>query len=114
MDTCGVVKHIQVLGNMNELPFIQENISDTIKIRTFTEDTDSGELMWHRDRENRLVEILESNGWKYQSDNSLPIEMKKGDKIFIPEGLYHRVIKGSGDLTIKLELVPHQSQSYIY
>ena len=114
MDICGVVKHIQVIGNMNELPFIQEDISDTIKIRTFSEDTESGELMWHRDREDRLVEILESNGWKYQSDNSLPIEMKKGDKIFIPEGLYHRVIKGSGDLTIKLELVPHQSQSYIY
>lgn len=106
MDICGVVKHIQVIGNMNELPFIQENVSDTIKIRTFTEDTDSGELMWHRDRENRLVEILESNGWKYQSDNSLPIEMKKGDKIFIPEGLYHRVIKGSGDLMIKVEFNP--------
>ena len=99
MDICGVVKHIQDTGNMSELPFIQENISDTIKIRTFSEDTDSGDLMWHRDRENRLVEILESNGWKYQSDNNLPIEMKKGDKIFIPEGLYHRVIKGSGDLT---------------
>jgi quercetin dioxygenase-like cupin family protein len=89
---------------MNELPFIQENISDTIKIRTFTEDTDSGELMWHRDRENRLVEILESNGWKYQSDNSLPIEMKKGDKIFIPKGEYHRVIKGDGDLVIRVTM----------
>jgi len=104
MDTCGVVKHIQVIGNMNELPFIQENISDTIKIRTFTEDTDSGELMWHRDRENRLVEILESNGWKYQSDNNLPIEMKKGDKIFIPKGEYHRVIKGDGDLVIRVTM----------
>lgn len=106
MDIYGVVKHIQDIGNMSELPFIQENISDTIKIRTFTEDTDSGELMWHRDREDRLVEIIDSNGWKYQSDNSLPIEMKKGDKIFIPEGLYHRVIKGSGDLIIKVELNP--------
>ena len=91
---------------MKELPFIQEDISDNIKIRTFSQDTDSGELMWHRDREDRLVEILKSNGWLYQSDNSLPIEMKKGDKIFIPEGSYHRVIKGSGDLTIKVVLNP--------
>lgn len=98
-----------VIGNMNELPFIQEDISDTIKIRTFSEDTEFGELMWHRDRENRLVEILESNGWKYQSDNGLPVEMKKGDKIFIPEGLYHRVIKGNGDLIIKVEF---NAQSY--
>ena len=112
MVTCGVVKHIQVIGNMNKLPFIQEDISENIKIRTFTEDTDSGELMWHRDREDRLVEILESNGWKYQSDDNLPLEMKKGDKIFIPEGLYHRVIKGSGDLIIKVVFNPpltHQS-----
>ena len=88
---------------MSELPFIQEDISNNIKIRTFSQDTDSGELMWHRDRENRLVEILESNGWLYQSDNSLPIEMKKGDKIFIPEGAYHRVIKGSGDLIVRVK-----------
>ena len=65
---------------MDTLPFIQENLSDNIKIRTFKSDVESGELMWHRDREDRLVEILECNNWKYQSDNTLPLEMKKGDK----------------------------------
>ena len=61
--------------------------------------------MWHRDREDRLVEILECNNWKYQSDNTLPLEMKKGDKIFIPKGEYHRVIKGDGDLVIKVTML---------
>jgi hypothetical protein len=89
---------------MDSLPFIQENLSDNIKIRTFKSDVESGELMWHRDREDRLVEILECNNWKYQSDNNLPLEMKKGDKIFIPKGEYHRVIKGDGDLVVRVTM----------
>jgi hypothetical protein len=90
---------------MDNLPFIQENLNDSVKIRTFKTDVESGELMWHRDREDRLVEILECNNWKYQSDNILPLEMKKGDKIFIPKGEYHRVIKGNGDLVIKVTML---------
>jgi quercetin dioxygenase-like cupin family protein len=89
---------------MDNLPFIQENLSDNVKIRTFKTDVESGELMWHRDREDRLVEILECNNWKYQSDNTLPLEMKKGDKIFIPKGEYHRVIKGDGDLVVRVTM----------
>ena len=90
---------------MDNLPFIQENLNDSVKIRTFKTDVESGELMWHRDREDRLVEILECNNWKYQSDNTLPLKMKKGDKIFIPKGEYHRVIKGDGDLVIRVTML---------
>ena len=35
-----------------------------------------------------------------QLDNELPIEIK--EKVFIPKGVYHRVIKGTGDMKIKL------------
>lgn len=96
-----MVKHIQGIGNMN-FPFIQKEINDNVKIRTFKSDVDSGELMWHRDRENRVVEVIEGNGWKLQLDEKLPIEMKKGEEYLIPEGVYHRTIKGEGDLTIKV------------
>lgn len=83
-------------------PYSDNIITSTEKIRTFTEDVDSGELMWHRDRENRLVEVLEGKNWKVQLDNELPIELNQGSKIYIPEGVYHRVIKGSGGLKIKI------------
>ena len=85
-----------------EKPYTDNILTDIEKIRTFTEDVDLGELMWHRDREDRLVEVLEGENWQVQLDNELPVELKKGSKIYIPEGVYHRVIKGSGDLKVKI------------
>ena len=90
-----------VIGNM-DLPFEQKDVSNEIKIRTFSSNTDIGEFTWHRDREDRLVEVLEGENWQVQLDNELPVELKKGSKIYIPEGVYHRVIKGSGDLKVKI------------
>ena len=93
-------KRIQVFGNMK--PYEDLQISEKSKIRTFQSDVDSGELHWHRDREDRIVEVLEGNGWILQLDNQLPVEMVVGEKYFIPEGVYHRTIKGDGDLKIKI------------
>jgi quercetin dioxygenase-like cupin family protein len=85
-----------------DLPF-QQIGKGNIKIRTFDSNIDEFELKWHRDREDRKVTIIESNGWKYQEDNKLPINLKEGDVIFIPKETFHRVIKGNGDLKIKVE-----------
>ena len=82
---------------MDKLPFEQEIIGDKI-LRTFSPDVDSEELKWHRDRENRLVEILEGEDWFLQMDNELPTKLVIGEKYYIPEGVYHRVIKGKNNL----------------
>lgn len=82
------------------LPFIEEKISDNIFIREFKQETDSGEFMWHRDREDRIIESLEETDWMIQIDNELPKKIE--GEIFIPMGIYHRLIKGTGDLKIKL------------
>ena len=84
-----------------ELPFIEEKISDNLFIRTFKQETDSGEMMWHRDREDRIIEPIGETNWGFQLDNQLPIRLEK--KIYITKGVYHRLIKGTGDLKIKLE-----------
>ena len=39
---------------------------------------DSNELVWHRDREDRIVEAIKDTDWLIQLDNELP---KKLDKI---------------------------------
>jgi hypothetical protein len=80
-------------------PFQETRLSDNEFIRVFNQDTDSGEYMWHRDREDRIVESIDKTDWMIQIDNELP---KVIDKVFIPMGVYHRVIKGTGDLKIKL------------
>lgn len=82
------------------LPFNETKLSDNEFIRVFSQNTDSGEFMWHRDREDRIVESIIETDWMIQIDNELP---KVIDKVFIPMGVYHRVIKGTGDLKIKLQ-----------
>ena len=82
------------------LPFQENKLSDNIFIREFKQDTDSGDFMWHRDHENRIIESIGETDWMIQIDNELPKQIS--GEVFIPMGIYHRVIKGTGDLKIKL------------
>ena len=83
------------------LPFKETKLSDNTFIREFKQDTDSGEYVWHRDHEDRIVESIGKTDWLIQIDNELP--KKINEKVFIPMGAYHRLIKGTGDLKIKLQ-----------
>ena len=85
-----------------EFPFTQEKHESHI-IRTFSKDVDIDELKWHYDLENRIVTILEGDGWEFQMDNKLPIELKVGDILKIPKNIYHRIKRGDNDLKIKIE-----------
>ena len=86
-----------------DFPFEEEKIDEYNFIRTFPADVDEMDLIWHADKENRIITVLEGNGWKFQFDEELPIEMTKGLSISIFEGRLHRVIKGNGPLKIKLQ-----------
>lgn len=81
-------------------PFQETKIDDNIFIREFSQNTDSEEFVWHRDREDRVIESIGDTDWSIQLDDQLP--MKIEGKISIPMGVYHRLIKGTGDLKIKL------------
>jgi hypothetical protein len=84
---------------VNNFPFHQEIIENK-KVRTFNQDVDDDELKWHRDREDRIVEIVQSEDWYLQMDNELPTKLIVGEKYYIPKGVYHRVIKGIGSLKV--------------
>jgi len=75
---------------------------DDGNIRCFNVAEDSKEFVWHRDKEDREVEILEGDGWQFQPDNGLPFLMKPGLKFEIKAGEYHRIIKGINDLKIRI------------
>jgi hypothetical protein len=85
-----------------ENPYTQ-NIENEIIQRTFDEAIDEMELVWHRDKKDRMVKVIQSEGWKFQMDNELPIELKRGTELFIPKEVYHRVIKGNGELKIEIK-----------
>lgn len=77
----------------------KEVLEDNISYRTFPSTTKQEELVWHRDREDRLVKAIGKTDWKVQFDNDIPIVLKE---VFIPKGVYHRILKGSSDLKIKV------------
>ena len=79
-----------------------ETTSDYI-IREFDENIDPVELLWHRDDENRLVEIIGNTDWQLQLENQLPTSLN--EPIFIPRHAWHRVIKGTGKLRLKIHKI---------
>ena len=83
---------------MDQLPFKEELISNNQSIRIFTQETIDEELKWHMDMEDRIIEPIGVNDWKFQFDNKLPFYIK--DKIKIKKGEWHRIIKGSTELKI--------------
>jgi hypothetical protein len=82
------------------LPFQETKLGNNVFIREFNHETDSGEFMWHRDREDRIIQSIGKTDWLIQIDNEIPKEIN--EKVFIPMGVYHRLIKGTNDLKIKL------------
>lgn len=81
-------------------PYKDLEVTNEHIIREFDENIDPIELKWHRDQEDRIVEIIGETDWKVQLENQLPISMNQ--PIFIPKGEWHRVIKGNGTLTLKI------------
>ena len=87
----------------NILPFTEIRIEEFF-IRRFDNHVNEEELVWHRDREDREITIIESKDWYLQLEDELPIELNEGEIHFIPKQVWHRVIKrGSSDLVIKIK-----------
>lgn len=84
-------------------PYRDLEVTDKYILREFSQDIDPIELMWHRDDEDRLVEIVGETDWKLQLDNQLPTSMNQ--PIFIPRHEWHRVIKGTGNLKLKIHKI---------
>ena len=78
-----------------------EKKEDGYIIREFSNDTPSFELVWHRDKEDRIVQAAHDTDWQFQLDNEVPQRLSK-NKLFIPKETYHRLIKGTGDLVVKI------------
>ena len=75
-------------------------------IRVFLHGVDEKELVWHRDREDRRIYVIESSGWKFQFDDCLPFELNNGDEFEIPRMTYHRILKSkdcTSNLVLKIE-----------
>lgn len=83
-------------------PYTDLEITDKYILREFGDDIDPIELMWHRDDQDRTIEIIGKTDWSIQLENSLPTSLN--ERIFIKRHEWHRVIKGTGKLLLKIHL----------
>jgi len=79
----------------------KEIIQDGYIIREFSRNTPTYELVWHRDKKDRVVEAMNETDWMFQLDNEVPQRLTE-NKLFIPKETYHRLIKGTDDLVVKI------------
>jgi hypothetical protein len=84
----------------HENPYFEYIINKNEVIRVFENDDLGTEELWHQDLEDRIIEAIEKTDWHLQLDNQLPISLNS--HIFIPKHEYHRVIKGTGTLKLKI------------
>lgn len=82
-------------------PYSDQGVGEQEVIRTFDESIDPVELMWHRDDEDRLIEPLEETDWLIQIEDSLPKIFS--EQIEIRRHEWHRLIKGTGQLTVRIK-----------
>tara|TARA_R110000803_G_scaffold40135_6_gene86539 strand:+ start:8745 stop:9011 length:267 start_codon:yes stop_codon:yes gene_type:complete len=85
---------------VNNNPY-RETSGKEYSVREFLQSTSSFEYVWHRDKEDRYVQSINYSDWKLQLDNTVPVEFGNS-KLFIPKETYHRLIKGTGDITLKV------------
>jgi hypothetical protein len=85
------------------LPFEEYWITKEESIRRFSPEVFDEELKWHIDLEDRIIESISENDWKFQFDDQLPVEMK--GVINIKKGQWHRLIKGTTDLEVKIRRI---------
>lgn len=71
--------------------------------RTFSPDVESDELKWHQDLRDRKVTIIEDGGWQFQFEDELPNKLQVNEQINIPKFVWHRVIRGQGNLKVEIE-----------
>ena len=81
-------------------PYIEKKIDENTFLREFSVNIKDKDLEWHRDAEDREIEVMSGKNWKFQYDNCLPVIIKSGDKINIKKNEWHRIIKGDTNLKL--------------
>lgn len=84
-------------------PYKDTFLNASTRVRRFERDVSTNELVWHRDRTDRVVKILEGNGWQLQIDNGLPKKLEEGKEYYIPANNYHRLVKGKTALVVQIK-----------
>ena len=81
----------------------EKDIYDNIFTRVFKESVEKEQLIWHKDKKDRVVKVIYGTGWKLQYDNQLPIELEPGQNYHIKKQEFHRLLKGNSELKLEIK-----------
>lgn len=81
-------------------PYIDLKNTDEETTRLFPSYIKPNTLKWHMDDEDRTVICTHNTNWMFQFEDQLPVPLNK--PIFIKKHQWHRLIKGTGSLTVKI------------
>lgn len=84
-------------------PYLDHQTVHNKWIREFDPVAESHEYVWHRDKKDRRVVIMEGDGWFFQMDEDIPYELFVGNELYIPAQSYHRIFK-AGSTPLKIEI----------
>jgi hypothetical protein len=85
------------------MPYLDDFQINGKFIRTFDNNVNDDELVWHRDKRDRKVRVISGDGWLIQIDNELPIPLLMGQTYNIKKEVYHRIMKGKNLLRLEIE-----------
>jgi|TARA_R110000823_G_C15741982_1_gene480950 hypothetical protein len=81
----------------------EKSIYDRVFTRVIKEDVKQEQLIWHKDKKDRIVKVVYGTGWKLQNDNELPTELEIGQNYHINKEQFHRLHKGSSELKLEIK-----------
>jgi hypothetical protein len=81
----------------------EKSAYDNVFTRVINENIDKEQLIWHKDKKNRVVKVIYGTGWKLQKDNELPFELEVGQNYVINKEEFHRLHKGSCELKLEIK-----------
>lgn len=96
-------KHPRLVVMETPHPYRQKVLESGLIVREFRGDSDPEELVWHQDRQDRVIRVNKGTGWRLQLENGLPFPLREGNSYRIPARSWHRVIRGVGPLVITIQ-----------
>jgi len=81
----------------------EKSIYKNVFTRVFKENVKKEQLIWHKDRKDRVVKVIYGTGWKLQMDNELPFELELGQNYYIKKENFHRLHKGNSELKLEIK-----------
>ena len=81
----------------------ENSIYKNVFTRVFKKSVKKEQLIWHKDRKDRVVKVIYGTGWKLQYDNELPFELEVGQNYYIKKENFHRLHRGNSELKLEIK-----------